>query len=215
MRSDPCAHPRVPAHDKNYNALLVETMDPASRDRLKQIIVETGAFQHSPQKPFKLASGRESPVYFDMRLLCSDPEGLTLAATMLYEMAREAGARAVGGLEAGAIPIATAVSLISHIRGGATPTMTSFYVRKTPKEHGTRREIEGVATSPVVILDDVVTSGGSALRAVRAVRAAGLECAGVFCILFRGTSQDMDVMEREGPFRWVFTQSDFAASNQT
>ena len=96
-------------------------MDPANRDRLKQIIIETGAFQYSPQKPFKLASGRESPVYFDMRLLCSDPEGLTLAATMLYEMVREAGARAVGGLEAGAIPIATAVSLISHIRAKPRP----------------------------------------------------------------------------------------------
>ena len=190
-------------------------MDTTSRDRLKQIIIETGAFQYSSQKPFKLASGRESQVYFDMRLLCSDPEGLTLAATMLHEMIKGVGARAVGGLEAGAIPIATAVSLISHIRSETTPTMASFYVRKTPKEHGTRREIEGAATSPVVILDDVVTSGGSALRAVRAVRAAGLECAGVFCILFRGTNQDMDTMEREGPFRWIFTQSDFVSSDQT
>lgn len=182
---------------------------PAGLDRLRQLVTQTGAFQYSADNPFVLASGKKSPVYFDMRLLCADPEALALAATMLCGMAQEAGARAVGGLEAGAIPIATAVSLISHVRDGAGHPLKSFYVRKTPKLHGTRRGIEGAAESPVVILDDVITTGGSALRAALAIKEAGLECAGIFCILFRGTSQDVKAIERVGTLRWIFTQDDF------
>ena len=184
---------------------------PPDLDRLKQLVIDTGAFQYSPEKPFTLASGKTSPVYFDMRLLCADPEGLALAATILCGMAQESGARAVGGLEAGAIPIATAVSLTSYVRNRPEHTLKSFYVRKTPKEHGMRRGIEGGVESPVIILDDVITTGGSALRAARAIREAGFECAGIFCILFRGTSQDIEMIEREGPLRWIFTQDDFVS----
>ena len=183
-------------------------------DRLRQLVIDTGSFKYSPDRPFTLASGKKSSVYFDMRLLCADPEGLTLAAAVLHKMVQETGARAVGGLEAGAIPIVTAVSLISHTQDEFGQALKSFYVRKAPKEHGTRRGIEGVAVSPVAILDDVITTGGSALKAVRATKEAALDCAGIFCILFRGTEQDKVAIEREGSLHWIFTQDDFVGSTQ-
>lgn len=178
------------------------------RERLINMVVETGAFRYSPEKPFTLSSGRESPIYFDMRRLSGDPAGLTLAAAILYDMVSGTGVRAVGGLESGAIPISTAVSLTSHLRGRP---IRSFYVRKSPKEHGTRLNIEGDARPPVIILDDVVTTGGSALRAARAVQEANLECLGVYCILFRGTPGDAEHIERRtGAFRYVLSQGDFS-----
>lgn len=171
---------------------------------LKRLIVDTGAFRHSPDEPFVLASGQTSPYYFDMRLLNAHPEGLHLAAVAVLESMPDR-ARSVGGLEAGAIPLATAVSLES--RGTDNP-LKSFYVRKRPKAHGTGRLVEGVSEPPYVLVDDVITTGSSVLRAAAA---AGDGCVGIRAILFRGTEKDRERLEGTAPLSYIFTQDDFAS----
>ena len=167
--------------------------------RLRRLITETGAFAHSPERPFVLASGRTSP--YDMRRLNAHPEGLHLAARAILERVSER-ARSVGGMEAGAIPLATAVSLES--RGTDFP-LRSFWVRKSTKSHGTGRLIEGMLEPPYILVDDVITTGSSVLRALEA---AGDGCAGIHTILFRGSDRDRARLEGAAPLHAIFTQDD-------
>ena len=169
--------------------------------RLRRLITETGAFAYSPEKPFVLASGRTSPYYFDMRRLNAHPEGLHLAASAILGQAPER-ARSVGGMEAGAIPLATAVSLESRVMDYP---LKSFWVRKSPKSHGTGRLIEGILEAPYILVDDVITTGSSVLRALEV---AGDGCAGIHTILFRGSDQDRARLEGAAPLHAIFTQED-------
>lgn len=174
-------------------------------DRLRELLVQTGAVVHSPDKPFVLASGRSSPYYFDMRRLNAHPEGLHLAASAILERVSER-ARSVGGMESGAIPLATAISLES--RRMSIP-LKSFYVRKNPKQHGTGRLIEGMMEPPCILVDDVITSGSSVLRALEA---AGAPCVGIHAILFRGSERDRLRLEEAAPLHYIFTQEDLTSS---
>lgn len=171
---------------------------------LRRLIAETGAFKHSPDKPFVLTSGQSSPYYFDMRLLNAHPEGLHLAASILLGSVSEQ-ARSVGGMESGAIPLATAMSLES--RHTDNP-LSSFWVRKSTKSHGTSSLIEGMATPPCIMVDDVITTGSSVLRALESV---DVGCVGIYTILFRGSDQDRARLEAAAPLHHIFTQDDLLA----
>ncbi len=190
----------------------------ADRQRLAELLVKTKAFQYSPDKPFKLASGAESKFYFDLRLLNGDPEGINAVARVFYRYIKEIpGVRAAGGLESGSIPIATAVSQLSyleHQRDPSNPLIASFYVRKAPKTHGTRKMIEGRITSPVVIIDDVITSGMSAMTAIRQVREHGYECRALMSLLFRGTEEHRQNIERECKLEYVFHEDEFVKQSK-
>lgn len=104
------------------------------------------------------------------------PEGAYLSAKALVAMARELGAAFAGGLELGAVPLLGAMAAVSHQAGNPLAT---FFVRKSPKDHGTRQGVEGLATAEtlegqsVVIIDDVTTTGGSTVKAIEAARAEG------------------------------------------
>lgn len=123
---------------------------------------------------FTLASGRESTLYVDARLTTMSPEGQRLVGRMGVRAIIDAGwtPDAVGGLTLGADPIAYA---ICHESAGTPRPLRAFTVRKEPKTHGTGKQIEGplVAGDRVVIVEDVITTGASAMRAVDAVRRAG------------------------------------------
>ena len=156
--------------------------------RLRELLFHTGAIQYSPDRPFQLTSGATSHHYFDLKLLNGNPEGINTVAKIRYGYIKDIGAKSVGGLESGSIPISTAVSQLSyteHLHDPQNPLINSFYVRKKIKEHGAQKLIEGVIQSPAVVIDDVITSGGSALKAVRAVREEGHECLLLLCIIFR------------------------------
>lgn len=135
---------------------------------------------------FVLASGRTSDYYLDCRRTTLHPEGAHLVGRLVLDAVRRRGwdASAVGGLTLGADPVATSVALVSHLEG--TP-MRAFLVRKETKSHGTGQRIEGAppAGSRVVIVEDVVTSGGSALQALAAAREGGLVPVGVVAIVDR------------------------------
>lgn len=176
------------------------------REKLRQIIIDVGIFKYSPDKPFTLAAGTKSPYYFDMRLLGANPAGLYLAADIMSEMIGD-DIQSVGGPESGAISISTAIALINHIHG--RPQLGTFYIRKKPKKHGTGSLIEGLPAGPASIVDDVITTGGSALRAAAALQDVGVSCSSICCVLFRGTAQERDTIQQTAPLSYIFTGSDF------
>ncbi len=135
---------------------------------------------------FVLASGRRSRFYVDARRTTMTAQGMDLVGRLGLRAIRDAGWEPglVGGLTLGADPVAYAVALASL---NHPPVMDAFTVRKEAKRHGTGSRIEGasVAGNPVVIAEDVITTGGSALAAVEAVRAEGGKVLGVLAVVDR------------------------------
>lgn len=135
---------------------------------------------------FTLASGRQSDLYIDCRLTTMHPEGLSLIGPLGLHAIGERGWHpdAVGGLTLGADPVSYAIAYASQLAG--IPTR-AFTVRKEAKTHGTGKLIEGayLPGDRVVVIEDVITTGGSALRAVEVIRAAGGTVVGVLAVVDR------------------------------
>jgi orotate phosphoribosyltransferase len=135
---------------------------------------------------FTLSSGRESAHYVDARLTTMSPEGLAMIGPLALRAIRERAwaADAVGGLTLGADPIAYAIALASV---SDPPLVRAFTVRKEAKQHGTGRLIEGPLGDGdrVVVIEDVITTGGSALRAVEALQRAGAVISGILALVDR------------------------------
>ena len=182
------------------------------REELVAMLHKTGALRLSDRREFRLASGEMSDHYFDLRLLCGDPDGIGAVSAALYDMMVRTGApRSVGGIESGSISIAAAISHLSgqlHRRDPSSPALPSFFVRKGRKGHGTQKMIEGVIESPAVVVEDVVTSGGSALRAVGEIRDAGYECDQLMCVVFRGSDAQQKEIEKSVKIRYLL-RSDY------
>jgi orotate phosphoribosyltransferase len=135
---------------------------------------------------FTLASGKKSTFYFDSKKTTLLPDGAWLTARAILTLVREKGlqADAIGGLTLGADPIVCPVAALSHAEG---PKLRAFIVRKEAKEHGTGRRIEGnlVPRSRVIIVDDVVTTAGSTVKAIEAAEAEGHTVVAVICLVDR------------------------------
>jgi orotate phosphoribosyltransferase len=154
------------------------------RERLLQILreksVERGRFQ--------LRSGRWSDFYVDGKQTTLDAEGSYLVGKVLFQRIMDLGEipGGIGGVTLGADPIVTAVSVVSHLEGRPIP---AFIIRKEPKGHGTERWIEGLKNltpgSRVVIVEDVLTTGGTLLEGVRHAREAGFRVSHVFALVDR------------------------------
>lgn len=166
----------------------------ARRERLVSLLTER-SFRTGR---FTLASGRESPYYVDARATTMSAEGLELIGSLGREAIRAAGwdADLVGGLTLGADPVAYAIALASRAH---PPVIDAFTVRKDAKRHGTGRRVEGPfrPDARIVIVEDVITTGGSALTAVEAVREAGAEVLGVLAVVDRAEG-GMDRLEATG-----------------
>jgi orotate phosphoribosyltransferase len=140
---------------------------------------------------FTLASGRTSSLYIDARLTTMSPEGLALIGPLALAALRDAGWNpdAVGGLTLGADPISYAIAYASALAAAneGHALVRAFTVRKEAKQHGTGKLVEGPfrAGDRVVVIEDVITTGGSALRAAEAIRAAGGEIVGVLALVDR------------------------------
>jgi orotate phosphoribosyltransferase len=151
-------------------------------DRLLTLLAERSARRGH----FTLASGRQSTLYIDARLTTMSPDGLALIGPLGFGALRASGwlVDAVGGLTLGADPVSYAIAYASALAG--TP-LRAFTVRKEAKAHGTGRLIEGPFREGdrVAVVEDVITTGGSALRAVEAVRVAGGMVAGVLALVDR------------------------------
>lgn len=156
-----------------------------------------------------LASGKESDHYFDMKPSMFDPEGADLLAELIFSRMSGIEADIVGGLEMGAVPLITPISIASRRAGRPLP---GFFVRKTVKDHGTRKLVEGlsdVAGKRVVIVEDVTTTGGSAMKAVEALTAAGAKITLVISILDREEGASKLYADAGIPFQSLFKASEF------
>jgi orotate phosphoribosyltransferase len=150
--------------------------------RLHQILADRSA----KRGRFTLASGRESEFYVDARLTAMSPDGLALIGPLGLAEIDAAGwtADSVGGLTLGADPISYAISYAS---ASTARPLRAFTVRKEAKAHGTGKLIEGPfrAGDRVVLIEDVITTGGSALKAATAIRAAGGTIIGILALVDR------------------------------
>ena len=161
---------------------MVLVAQPANQQRLVALLrersVQTGAFT--------LASGRPSSYYIDARVSTMSAEGLELVGELGLGRIRQEGwsVALVGGLTMGADPVSYAIARASRL---SPPTIDAFSVRKELKQHGTTRRIEGCFRPgvPVVVTEDVITTGGSALTALDILRQAGALITGVLAVVDR------------------------------
>lgn len=145
-------------------------------EELKQLLRSTGAVKTGK---FTLSSGKKSNFYVDCRKVTLHPQGAKLIGRIILNKIKGLKVDAIGGLTLGADPITSAVVTLSDIPG--------FIVRKKAKEHGTQQKIEGLIEKGwnVVIVEDVATTGGSALQAIEAVEAIGAKVVKVISVVDR------------------------------
>lgn len=153
------------------------------KQRLGKLILETGALKFGD---FTLASGKKSDYYIDGRIVGLMPEGSHLIGKCIVELVKKEfpGAKAVGGLIAGAVPVAAAATQASF---GTDAPLLAFMVRKETKKHGTQKMVEGPVApgDKVVVVDDVITTGGSTVEAIERLEEFGCEILGVICVVDR------------------------------
>lgn len=180
----------------------------ADRRRLLTLLTE----KSYAKKKVVLSSGRESDFYIDCKKTVLTAEGHYLVGRLVYAaIAKETpDARGVGGLTMGADPLASSVSLVSHL---ANTPLAAFLVRKEPKGHGTGQWIEGLTAfapkTKVAIVEDVVTTGASTIKAIERARAEGLDPVAAFALVDRQEG-GKEAIEATGVKVFsLFTREDF------
>jgi orotate phosphoribosyltransferase len=160
-----------------------------------------------------LASGKESDFFIDCKQTVLTAEGHALTGALLFDaLTRLPKHDAVAGVELGGCPLASAVALISFQRGGS---LDAVYVRKDAKDHGSQRLLEGNARLPpgakIAIVEDVITTGGSTLKAAAKLRDGGYEVVGVAAVVDR-LEGGREAIEAAGlPLLALYTRGDFIA----
>ena len=156
------------------------------KKRLIDLIIER-TFRFSDKPMFKLASGKMSSYYFNCKPATLNSEGMYLIGNLLYDLIKSRTswkARGVGGLTLGADPISNAIAYTCYLKG---EEMESFVVRKEPKKHGTMLWVEGNVGNgdKVIIIEDVITTGGSTIKAIDRAKKCGLKVLGVIVLIDR------------------------------
>ena len=173
-----------------------------NRDRLLNLI-RTRAYRAGE---VTLASGGKSNFYIDGKMIEVSPEGAYLIGEVLYDQVSEMNAVAVGGLAVGAVPLVTSVVISAYHHGSG---LEGFFVRDEAKSHGTMKVIEGYlpnAGERIVVLDDVITSGKSVMKAIEAVKARGAEIAGVLAIVDRDAGARQFFESQSYRYDCIFTK---------
>jgi orotate phosphoribosyltransferase len=185
------------------------TSTDTARNRLIEIVKRRS---FSTGSETRLVSGRSSSFYFDMKPTMLDPEGAHLIGELVLDALTGAQVDMVGGLEMGAVPLATAVAAASYARGRPLP---ACFVRKQAKEHGARKLVEGLAPGEsltakrIAVLEDVTTTGGSATKAIEALRAEGAVIARVISVVDRLEGAADNFKAAGIPFTAILTVADF------
>jgi orotate phosphoribosyltransferase len=156
---------------------------------------------------FLLASGRKSNFYVDCKMTTLFSRGLNLVGQIIYERIAPLNIKGIGGLTLGADPIANATAMVAGQKG---IDLVSFVIRKQPKKHGLLKWIEGGVTlgDRVVIIDDVITTGGSTIEAIDKAKEAGLEIVKVIVLVDREEGGRENIQNKGYEVDAVFTKSE-------
>lgn len=178
-------------------------MTPDSRARLLELFKDRAVSFGR----YTLASGKESTYYINSKKVLFNGEAIRLLGEILWELTKDLNIQAIGGLEIGAIPMATAAVLHYQTHG---LSLEGFFVRKQTKDHGSQQRVEGVVQPGfrVAVIDDVFTQGSAVLQAITEVERIGAEVVAVSCIVDRLEGARERLAER---YRYlpIFTIRDF------
>lgn len=174
-----------------------------NKERLKEILLEK-AIKFGD---FTLASGKKSSYYINAKMATLDSEGLNLTAELFLDMMADIECDAIGGMSLGADPIIGAMIAMAHNRGRG---LAGLIIRKESKDHGTMKLIEGPMREgmKVVVVEDVSTTGGSASKAIDAIRAGGCQVVKVMTIVDREQGAKEHFAAMNMPFESIFSKKD-------
>jgi orotate phosphoribosyltransferase len=164
---------------------------------------------------FVLASGRTSNYYLDMKPTMFDPHGAAALSELILARLADRSVEYVGGLALGAVPLISATTMLSALKD---KPIAGFFVRKDVKDHGTRKLVEGLAVNEslegknVAILEDVTTTGGSAMVAIEAAQKSGAKIVLVLSVVDREEGATEFFRQKGIPFEALFKASDFLKS---
>lgn len=190
-------------------------MSSSPKERLRALLQKKSIYHGE----FTLASGAKSDFYVDARLTTLDPHGACLIGEVGWELVKEAASKlgrrvnAIGGLTMGADPIALSIGIAAQ-RQDSTSPLQVFTVRKTAKEHGRLKRIEGNFSSgdSVVVVDDVITTGGSTIQAIDAIEEAGGRTAFVIVLVDREEGGRVNIEKRGYKVFPIFTRADLTGN---
>ena len=178
---------------------------------LEDLIKEKAILISDYDKPFKLSSGEFSHYYYNSKNCILDPVGLDIISDLLLKEVRKFKVKSVGGLETGSIPLVTAICLKSSLT--ESDPLSAFFVRKEPKKHGPQSEgplscFEGNPLTPIVIVDDVITTGKSVInKTLNRIKKLGMEVSGIICIIDREQGAEELFKENNVGFHALFRHS--------
>jgi orotate phosphoribosyltransferase len=184
---------------------LERTID-EKRNRLMEIIKARGIVI----RDVTLSSKKKSKFYYDIKSIVGEPEGAALIGQVMLAaiLKVEPKTRSVGGLESGAIAIATAI-VCSSFQLEPTCRVSGFFVRKNTKDYGLEKTVEGIVQNPVAVVDDVITTGKSVLQAVSALRNQGICEINIVSVIDRETEENL-LNQNKTQFHSIFRHSEFA-----
>jgi orotate phosphoribosyltransferase len=153
------------------------------KDELIQILCEK-SFMYSKEPIYQLVSGRQSHFYINCKPTTLHPKGMFLVGHLVFDSVKDLEAQGVGGLTFGADPVAMATAFVSYLKD---KPLKAFSIRKTQKDHGIVKWLEGDMQpgERVIIVEDVITTGGSTIKAVERARAEGLDVVKVVVLVDR------------------------------
>lgn len=176
-----------------------------ARERLMEIIRERAiVFQD-----VELFSKVKSSYYYDIKRIALQQEGAHLLSYLLLTEISKYGPKSVGGMEMGAVALVTAVVYKSTDDGKYGKGLNGFFIRKTQKGYGLQNKIEGNMIPPVVIIDDVITSGQSVMDSIKAVNAEGITPKGVVCVIDREEGTPNVLKQNNIKYSALFKHSEF------
>ena len=184
------------------------------KDVLRHMI-NARSFQHSETPSFLLSSGKKSHYYFNLKCVTMTSEGMLHIGNVVLDKIEELGlktrVKAIGGLTMGADPIANATAMVSYLRD-KEHSLQAFSIRKEPKKYGLKLQIEGNAEprDDVIIIDDVVTTGASTIKAIEIARKNDLHVMAVVVLVDRREENGRENIEEHGvKVHSIFTVEDF------
>ncbi len=188
---------------------------PSNKEKLRAILLEKSILRGE----FTLASGAKSDFYVDARLTTLDPRGALLVGKVGWELVKQTGTslgirvNGIGGMTMGADPVALSIGMAAQRERSSTP-LQAFTVRKKAKEHGRRKQIEGNFREGdlVVVVDDVITTGGSTIQAIEAVEEAGGRVGFVLVLVDREEGGRENIEKLGHKVVPVFTRSELSTN---